>query len=257
MSDRLGLAVGRAIVSPLVGASFLTVLPMPVPRTLANGPMGWPVASFPLAGAAIGALIGAEGLLLTAWFPPAVVAGLMITTLLAVTGALHLDALMDSFDGLFGGKDPDGRLAIMRDSRVGSYGIAAAGSLLLLEYGALLSLSPVGRLQALVVAGALSRGAMAITMASFPAASSRGLAAGLKPHLRSYHTVAAALLAVVVAGGLLRWAGLAMAAMAGALVLLGGRLAMAKIGGISGDICGGLGELVETVTLLACVVAFS
>jgi adenosylcobinamide-GDP ribazoletransferase len=215
--------------------------------------MGWPVACFPLVGAALGGLVGALGLLLAPWFPPSVLAALLLAALLVVTGALHLDALMDSFDGLFGGKDPDGRLAIMRDSRVGSFGIAAAGSLLLIEYGTLASLSPEARLRALAVAGALSRGVMALLLAAFPAASPKGLAAGLKPQIRWYHAATAILLASAIAVGLLGTTGLAVVGLAGLLTLLGGRLALGKIGGVTGDVCGGLGELVEAVVLLACV----
>ncbi len=253
MLDKLGLRLARGITAPLVAVGFLTVIPVPLPRALALGPMGWPVASFPLVGATIGGLVGAMGLLAAPWFPPSVQAALMVATSLAVTGALHLDALMDSFDGLFGGKDPTGRMTIMRDSRVGSYGIAAAGSLLLVEYATLASLPPEIRVQALVVAGALSRGVMSLTLAAFPAASSKGLAAGLKPYLRWYHPATTVLVVAAIAVGLLGWVGLWTVAMSGALLFLGGRLAVAKIGGVTGDVCGGLGQVVEAATLLACL----
>ncbi len=253
MRRRWTSALERALAAPLVAAGFLTVIPIPVPKTLALGPMGWPVACFPLVGAVVGGLVAAVGALLAPWFPPSVVAALMVATLLAVTGALHLDALMDSFDGMFGGRDPAGRLAIMRDSRVGSYGIAAAGSLLLIEYSALATMTVEGRVRALVVAAALSRWAMAVILATFPAGSTSGLAAGLKPHLRRRHMIGATVLAAVVAIGVMGWTGAAMLVPAGLLVFLGGRLAIAKIGGVTGDVCGGLGLVVEATVLLACV----
>ncbi|MHB0868722.1 MAG: adenosylcobinamide-GDP ribazoletransferase [Chloroflexota bacterium] len=253
MRERWVSTLGRVATAPLVAAGFLTVMPIPAPRSVAMGPMGWPLACFPLVGAALGALVAGVGVLLELWFPAQVVAPLMVALLLAVTGALHLDGLMDSFDGLFGGRDPSGRLAIMKDSRVGSYGIAAAGSLLLLEYGALVALPADGRSLALVVAGALSRWAMVATLWGFPAASANGLAAGLKPQLSRTHTVLATLIAAAIALGALGWEGAAAMAVAGLLVGLGGRLVVSKLGGITGDSCGGLGQLVEVAVLLAAV----
>ncbi len=253
MLHRTSAALGWYLSAPLIAASFLTVVPVPVPRLPAQGPMGWPVACFPIVGAAIGGLVAALGIPLGLWFPPSVVAALQMATMLAVTGALHLDGLMDSFDGLFGGKDPAGRLAIMRDSRVGSYGVAAAGSLLLAEYGALASMPTEGRSVALILAAALSRWAMAATLWAFPAASPNGLAAGLKPHVRWPHTVFATLAAVAIAVASFGWAGLGMAVVASLVVWLGGRLVVARLGGVTGDSCGGLGQMVEATILLACV----
>ncbi|MHB8993493.1 MAG: adenosylcobinamide-GDP ribazoletransferase, partial [Chloroflexota bacterium] len=109
MRERWVSTLGRVAAAPLVAAGFLTVMPIPAPRSVAMGPMGWPLACFPLVGAALGALVAGVGVLLELWFPAQVVAPLMVALLLAVTGALHLDGLMDSFDGLFGGRDPSGR----------------------------------------------------------------------------------------------------------------------------------------------------
>lgn len=247
------LTLGRAAAAPLVAANFLTIIPIPVPRGLAVGPMGGPMVCFPLVGAAIGAVAAGIDRLLAPWLPPSLVAALLISVMLGITGALHLDGLMDSFDGLFGGKDPAGRLAIMRDSRVGSFGIAAGVSLLLIEYGALVSLPSDGRGQALILAATLSRWAMAATLWAFPAASSSGLAAGLKPHLRGPHAAAASLAALALAAGSFGWVGVGMAAASALLVLLGGRLVVAKLGGVTGDVCGGLGQLVEATMLVVCV----
>lgn len=238
--------------APLVALGFLTVLPVPQPGRPAVALSGAAVACFPLVGAALGGSLGVLGRPLEWWFPPGVVAGLLLALLLALTGALHLDGLMDSFDGLFGGRDPAGRLAIMKDSRVGSYGIAAAVGLLLLEYGSLASLSGDARLSALLVAVTLSRWAMALALRAFPAASSTGLASGLRPELRWWHMAIATTSALGIAVVGLGWLAAVMAAATVALVLLGGRWVVARIGGVTGDICGGLGQLVEALVLVTC-----
>ncbi len=236
--------------APLVAAGFLTVVPLPLPTALAMGPMGWPVAAFPLVGAGIGALLALLNVALGAWVPSGLMAALLIAALLATTGALHLDGLMDTFDGLFGGKDREGRVAIMRDSRVGSFGIAAAVALLLLEYSALQSLPAQQRTGPLIAALCLSRWAMAVTIWLFPAASNRGLAAGLKPAVKWWHVVAATLTAVVLAAWSLGIGSVAILAVPAATLLLVGWLALSRIGGITGDICGAVGELAEVSTLV-------
>lgn len=238
--------------APLLAASFLTVLPVPVPASLARGGMGWAVACFPLAGAALGVGLAALDRVLSPWLPSTAAAALLLAVLLLATGALHLDGLMDSFDGLFGGRDRAGRLAIMRDSRVGSYGVAAAASVLLVEYGSLVSLPADARASALVVALCLSRWAMAAALWLFPAASSSGLAAGLKPRVGRTHGAAATVAAVAVAVGAVGWGGLALGGLACLVVALGGRVAAARLGGVTGDVCGGLGQLVEATVLVAC-----
>ncbi len=247
-----GLAM-RLLTAPLVAISFLTVLPVPQPRSVAGSSMGWAVACFPIAGAILG--LGLAGLdrLLTGWFPPAVGSALLLAALLAATGALHLDGLMDSFDGVFGGKDRESRLSIMKDSRVGSFGIAAAVTVLLMEYGSLTSLAPGVRGEALVLAVALARWAMAATLWLFPAAGSTGLAAGLKPQVRWIHAAVGTILAAGIALALAGWAGAVLLALSALAALLTGRYIVGRLGGITGDSCGAVGTLVETIVLVVSV----
>ena len=109
-----------------MAATFLTVMPVPVPRGCPGCRWAgrWPAS--PWQGPPWAWLLAGADWLMGPWFPPMVRGALLLGALLAMTGALHLDGLMDSFDGLFGGKDPASRLAIMKDSRVGSFGVAAA-----------------------------------------------------------------------------------------------------------------------------------
>lgn len=230
---------------------FLTIVPV---LALGSPHMGWAVACFPLVGAALGWALAGLDWLLGPWLPGNVVVALLIAALLAITGALHLDGFMDSFDGLFGGRNSARRLEIMRDSRVGSYGIAAAGVMLLLEYSCLVSLPPYERARGLVLATTLSRWVMVVVLWGFPAARSKGLAAWLKPEIRPVHAVAATLPALLLAVAFFNWVGALFLVIAGVVAFLGGRLAVGKLGGVTGDICGGTGQLVEATMLLAVVV---
>jgi adenosylcobinamide-GDP ribazoletransferase len=254
MGERGGF-LGRWAAAPLLAVSFLTTIPVPTPARFPAGSMGAAVALFPLVGAGLGASLMLLDRALSPWLPGSVVAALLVAGLLLLSGALHLDGLMDSFDGLFGGKDPAGRLAIMRDSRVGSYGIAAAGSILLVEYACLAALSVESRGPALVVAVCLSRWATGATLWAFPAATTTGLAAGLKPELRWHHLLLATAAGVAVAVVALGAVGAGVAVAGGLLVWLGGRAVVARLGGITGDSCGALGQLVEVTALLLLVAA--
>lgn len=241
--------LGRVVAAPLVALSFLTVATIPMPGYAHRLPMGWAVACFPIGGAIIGLCLAGIDWLLAPWLPAGVLAAVLLATLLGLTGALHLDGLMDSFDGLFGGKDREKRLAIMKDSRVGSFGIAAAISVLLMEYASLSALASPARGGALVLAVGLSRWGMAALLWVYPAATPTGLAAGLKPEIRWPHL----LVATAVAGLLSAASGLMGFALFGAaalLVAIIGAVANSKIGGITGDSCGAAGQLVEMLVLV-------
>ena len=117
-------------VELIANLRFFTRIPLPkiIPR---EGEWVTPNFSYPLLNLPIISLtlsIPAILLLLVLTFtelPPLVVATLVIFTICWLTGGLHEDGLADSADGLFGGNSPESRLAIMKDSRIGSYGVMA------------------------------------------------------------------------------------------------------------------------------------
>ena len=95
----------------------------------------------PLVGAVLG-VIGSAVLVIATGLglPPLVSGALAVATLTVATGAMAEDALADACDGLFGGLTVERRLEIMRDSRVGSYGVAGLSLALLLRAAALAAL---------------------------------------------------------------------------------------------------------------------
>jgi adenosylcobinamide-GDP ribazoletransferase len=245
--------------------AFLTRLPV-------RGLSGAPGASrpralraYPLAGALIG-LVGGLVLVLGAWFDlaPLLSATLAIAAMVAVTGALHEDALADTADGFGGGWTVDDKLEIMRDSRLGTYGaltlflalairIAAVASLATSADGALL---PVA---ALVAAAALSRAYAVSLLGLLPPARSDGLsaaagtpAAGIVPQALVCG-IAVALVAAWAAAGFTATL-TAIAASAIALWLMK-RLADRQIGGQTGDVAGACQQACECTFLVALAAA--
>ena len=238
---------------------FFTRLPLgPASRAPDFRRIGW---AAPLAGAAVGAL-GALAFLLARklGFPLLLSGTLAVAAEIALTGALHEDGLADLADGL-GGRDRDARLAILRDSRIGTYGALALGICVLLRVEAVAALarpSDAFAAAALALAGAMARAAALAPLAWLPPARSDGAgAAAAALGGRTMPPVAATAAALAVVLGL-AWLGVARAlfacvaaaAVTRALVALARR----ELGGQTGDVCGAAAALAETATLLSLLI---
>ncbi|MFQ6777421.1 adenosylcobinamide-GDP ribazoletransferase [Cereibacter sphaeroides] len=228
--------------------ALLTRLPLPgqsLPDRGAGAAWAWP-----LAGAAVGGLAALTAAAALALGLPATVAAALALALQALaTGAMHEDGLADTADGLWGGWTRERRLEIMKDSRTGSYGVAALVLVGLLRWSALAAALEDG-VALLVAAAVLSRVPMVGLMALLPNARGAGLAQSLgRPDGRQ-----AALAAAVGVGVALLLAGpaaLVLAAAGGAAALALGLVARAKIGGQTGDILGASQQLSEAAVLVA------
>jgi adenosylcobinamide-GDP ribazoletransferase len=234
---------------------LLTRLPVPVTLTAPRGAAtAW---AWPVAGAVVAALAAGVGwLALAAGLPAGISAGLVLVTLVLATGALHEDGLADTADGLFGCHTRERRLEILRDSRIGTYGVVALVLVLGLRWQAIAVLvaSPGGLLAAVLTAAVLSRAAMAGVAMALPPARPDGLSAatGRLPAAAVAVGVALAFgLALVLAG----WAAALMGALAAGLgALIVARAARARIGGQTGDILGASQQVAEVGVLISLMV---
>lgn len=238
---------------PLAAVAFLTRLPLG--RAAASDPEALLRAApfFPLVGAAIGLAIGLAAIGL-AGVLPALLAGLLAVALeLVLTGALHLDGLADSADGL-GGADRDGSLAIMRDHALGTYGTAALALDLLIKGAALGVLADAGALAAVVAALALSRAAPLPLARLLPyARAGEGTGRLLTAHARTGPVCAALALAVALVLAVYGLEALPLVACAAAITAATGLLAHRRLGGITGDVMGAAIELSATAALVVAV----
>src|SRR5438128_442116 len=104
------------MIAFLAALQFLTLMPPVVRRPFTRDELGRAVGFFPVVGLLLGGwLAGADRLCEWLRLPPGVAAVFVLVAWVTATGALHLDGLLDSCDGLFGGGTPDDRLRIMRD----------------------------------------------------------------------------------------------------------------------------------------------
>lgn len=247
---------GRLPLFPALhlAVSFLTRLPLPAPRLLENGTLASGMHLFPLVGLLVGGIGAAVYALASRLLPPALSALLALAAMTAATGAMHEDGLADIADGFGGGADRDRKLAIMKDSRIGSYGAVALLLSLLLKAFALAALASPGLVAgALIAAHALGRAAIPLAMRLLAPARESGLGASVGQPSASTTGIGATLALVVAA--LVLPAGAAFAAsLAAAVATLGvAWLAWRQIGGQTGDVLGAVEQVAEIAALLAVV----
>ena len=232
--------------------SFLTVLPVANADGSAGERLGR--AYFPAIGALIGALAAVSFVVAGAAATPLFAGATAVAVLCLLTGAIHLDGLADSADGLLGSGDAERRLAVMRDPRLGSYGVTAIVVVLVLDVAALASMSPARAIAALIVAGALSRLATLSVIAFVPYVRGSGLGvAAWDARRRGFDLAVGAASAALVC--LLDWRRALIALPVVALAALAlVALARRRVGGATGDVCGATAELCQLATLIVFAV---
>ena len=236
----------------LLALRFLTALPLP-PREVTPGELGRSMAYYPLVGALLGLTLAGTDSLLQYVFPSSVTSAILLVVLILLTGGLHLDGLMDSCDGLFGRRDPARRLEIMRDSRVGSFGVLGAVGLLIVMYTALSALAAPWRTGALVLMPVMGRWAMVLALWGFPYARAEGLGRSFKEEVGWREVLAATVLAAAVAALSLGVVGIGILFITGTGAWLLGSFIFTRIPGLTGDSYGAINGVVEVVSLLTVV----
>ena len=236
-----------------LAAGFLTRL-VPPPGGVIR-PLAQAVRTFPLVGAGLGIGAGLVYILASgSGLPPVLAALATMAALVLATGALHEDGLGDTADGFGGGSTKAAKLAIMRDSRFGTYGVTAVAFSLMARVAALATIAePALVFAALVATGAASRAAMPLIMAFLPMARSDGLGADAgRPSRRD--TVIGSVLALVIALFTLDSAAIVVTLLVGGLAALAvAALARRQIGGYTGDVLGAAQQISEVAMLFAIV----
>ncbi len=234
--------------------SFMTRLPLPLPYNPVGGSLARAMGMFPLVGVvvgAIGALVyGAAGLLL----PPTLAALLAVAAMVRATGCLHEDGLADVADGFGGGWEKQRKLDIMKDSRIGTYGMVAVVLTIGLRVAALAALAGPWRVAAaLLTAHALSRAAIPVLMQFLSPARPDGLGAKAGQPDRATAFLAAGIAAGVAVITLPISTAFAAAVVTALAVKGMARLAQKHLGGHTGDVLGATQQVAEVAVLLAIV----
>ena len=245
----------------LVALQFLTIVPVRLKELVTEKDLSKSVVWFPVVGLILGAVLCLVNMVANSILPPMVVKGLVLTALILLTGALHLDGFADTCDGFFSGKGREETLAIMRDSRLGTMGVIGLILLLLLKFALLVSL-PTGRVgvAALLLMPAIGRWAMVVIGYLTPyARKSSGKGSFHASDSVNYRDlIKATFITFIVSLVLIGFRAILLAILvmiAVYLLILGIRwFSLRKVGGITGDVSGAAGELSEVLTLaLICL----
>ena len=231
----------------LAAFQFLTTFPAVIRRAFTAQELGRAVGYFPLVGLALGGLLYGLERSLQVIFPTPVIAIFILVAWILLTRALHFDGFLDSGDGLFGGFTPERRLEIMRDSRVGAFGVAGGGLFLLAKYAALISLPDH---TGLLLAPVFGRWTLSLAIFAYPYAREKGLGRDMKDNVGLPQIILATLTSIIAVWLFAGWSGLIALAISGIVLWLGAAFILRRIPGLTGDSYGALCEIVELAVLL-------
>jgi len=229
---------------------FLTTIPLPWGREASPEELGRSTIYFPVVGVIIGLILVGLDWLLGLFFPSPLVNVLLVVSLVIISGALHLDGLADTGDGIAGHKTPEERWAVMHDSRTGAFGIISVCCLLLVKYVSLNSMPETLLMATLVLMPMVSRWAMVYAIFAYPYAKPSGLGRPFKQGVSWQRFVVATIITLVMAIALAQLMG--MAIMIGIWIIT---MAMAaylkrKFSGLTGDTYGAINEVAEVCVLI-------
>ena len=238
----------------LIALTFLTRLPVPIPKNITAEEMGKSSAFFPFVGLILGGiLVGLNWLTGHIWTSRFTINAILLVSLIGLTGGLHLDGLMDTCDGIFSGRPRERMLEIMKDSSVGAFGILGAICILLLKLAFLSEIDDTQKWKALLLAPTFGRWSMSFALVAFPYARKEGMGGTFADFANVKGLILASSLLVVTFVIVLQWrVGFIMPP----LVLSAYALALSissKLGGLTGDTYGALCEFMEMI----CFAAFS
>ena len=227
---------------------FLTIIPVAMDNDIETIDLGRSVGWYPLVGVFIGSVVAlikwTAGLIVSPFAAAVLAAGCWAL----LTGGLHLDGLADCCDGMMAAATPERRLEIMKDPRLGTFGVAGLVLHLLFKIALLSTLSGIALAMAVPLAAALGRW-MVLLAARQPMAKSSGLGAAFASSWRWGIYVAAGILPLVLAclAGFRGITAILFVHLAGWAVF---RFSKKRLGGLTGDVYGMLIEFSEIIVLL-------
>jgi adenosylcobinamide-GDP ribazoletransferase len=233
-----------------LAAGFLTIIPVLGARPSTPADVAASFRWFPLVGFVLGAIVAGEDWMMRLLVGRALSAAIVVMTLAVITGALHLDGLADTADALGAGSDRERALAIMRDSQIGSFGAIALFFVLGLKLLALTSACG-GRMLALYLAPGLGRYAMVAIAERLDYLRDEGAGAALLGAPGARGLTAASVIVVVAMLPVLGHRALRAVVTAVVVSILLRICYRRWLGGVTGDMLGAAGELVETAVLIA------
>lgn len=248
----------------LIALQFLTIIPISLPQ-VTDRMLARSMIFFPVVGLTIGGIqvlifrclqVGAMPLLATS-----MIALFLVIIPIILTGALHIEGFADMIDGFVGGHSKEEMLQIMHDSRIGASGAISVAILILMKFVLLEEVienfSPVLVIKVLLVVCCLSRWSMVILAGISRYAKESGTGRPFTELVGKKIVSLASIVPIICSLLVFQsaiWVGILQIGIVGFIVFIISRIAKSKIGGITGDILGGVNEITEVVLLLSAAI---
>jgi adenosylcobinamide-GDP ribazoletransferase len=247
-------------VSFIAALRFLTSIPLPGNREISPEQLGKATSFFPVVGLIIGGILALLNWLLAFILPPEVVNALLIAAIVILTGAMHLDGLADTCDGIAGHKSVEERWAVMRDSRTGAFGVVGIVIILLVKFVSLNSAPEDMMIPVLLFMPVVSRWAMVYALFAYPYARPSGLGTAFKQATRWPQFTVATVITFAIAAALFP-----LFSLLGLILIFGIWVVTAllviyfryKFAGLTGDTYGAINEVAEVMALMFTVIAWT
>ena len=233
----------------LIGLQFLTRIRLVCQTEWTAEDFGRSTRFFPLVGLVLGLCYALAAYVLLYTIGAHTLTSVLLMLLpLILTGGLHADGLMDTADGMFSGRERERKLEIMKDSRVGAFGVVSFVMLMFVQFALLSDMAPLLLVPALFVMPIIGRLAMVLAVACFPYAREDGMGKTFADMADRRTVVIAALTTalLVLPCGVLASAALVLGTVFALLVC---RWLTAVLGGVTGDVYGAVTVLTETLVL--------
>ena len=246
-----------------IGLQFLTRISIVKQTVWTEEAFGKSVKYFPAVGAVLGAIyvvIAEVCSLLTGGAFPILTAAVILISMTALTGAIHCDGFMDTMDGLFSGRDRERMLEIMKDSRVGAFGVVSFVMLSILEFSTLSELSRTSTLTLIIAiysAPIIGRLMMVVTIGGFPYARHEGMGKAFAEYTTRSTIILAVGEALILLSPIALLSIMAIRPLLIALVTAFiftwyfGNFATKKVGGVTGDIYGAVEIINEALVIVS------
>ena len=252
----------------LIGLQFLTRISIVRQTVWTEEDFGNSVKFFPAVGAVLGiSYIAVVSILieLTGGKYPMLEAAIVFASTVMLTGGIHCDGFMDTFDGLFSGRDRERMLEIMKDSHVGAFGAVSFVVLSIVEFSALNELTRLPTdifLSAIFAMPILGRLMMTMTIGLFPYARREGMGKAFAERTTGSTMIFASIEAVILLLPMIAFSiemfltALMSGIAAVAFTLYFGHYATKKLGGVTGDVYGAVTLLSESIVLITFLIAY-
>ncbi len=235
----------------LLSLQFLTIINIKDNITIYEDRLGKAVIFFPVVGVLIGLILIITLRSLSLWLPIALTDAFILIALLIITGGLHIDGFADTVDGFAGGKNKDDILRIMKDSRIGTFGVVGIVMLLLTKYLSIYSLQEDTKYLVLITMPVIGRWSVLPMGLFFKYARIEGGTGKIfAESIRLKEFIIGTIMALAIIIPLFRLKGFLMFAVIFIITLLIGRYSKRKINGITGDVFGATIEINELIILI-------